>query len=101
MLIMSSKRQRTLRPHRNGAAAWLYLLPSLVVITVFLIYPLFKVLRMGFYQKYVFITDTGSGFGLDALAYVLSDPVYQQYLFYYFCGSPYYGGTSTWNRSHD
>ena len=80
MLIMSSKRQRTLRPHRNGAAAWLYLLPSLVVITVFLIYPLFKVLRMGFYQKYVFITDTGSGFGLDALAYVLSDPVYHRAL---------------------
>lgn len=77
---MLSKYQRRLRPSRDGTVAWLYLLPSLVIIAVFLIYPLVKVLRMGFYEKYIFITDTGTGFGLDALAYVLNDPVYQRAL---------------------
>lgn len=56
--------------------AWLYLAPALTALAVFVIYPLIKVLRMGFYQKYVYLTDEGTGFGLDSFKFVLSDPVY-------------------------
>ncbi len=53
--------------------AYLYLLPIFSIMAVFVLFPLFMVLRMGFYEEYVFITDTGSGFGLAAFQYVLRD----------------------------
>lgn len=56
--------------------AYLYLLPIFVILAVFVIYPLLMVLRMGFYEKYVFITDQGSGFGLAAFLHVLRDKVF-------------------------
>lgn len=56
--------------------AWLYLLPAGVILFGFVLYPMIKVLRMGFYKKYVYLTDTGTGFGLDSFAYVLRDPVF-------------------------
>lgn len=56
--------------------AWLYLLPALTILCVFVLYPMFKVLRMGFYKKYVYLTDVGTGFGLDSFRYVLRDPVF-------------------------
>lgn len=56
--------------------AWLYLLPAAVILFGFVLYPMVKVLRMGFYKKYVYLTDTGTGFGLDSFAYVLHDPVF-------------------------
>lgn len=56
--------------------AWLYLLPAAVILFSFVLYPMIKVLRMGFYKKYVYLTDTGTGFGLDSFAYVLQDPVF-------------------------
>lgn len=51
--------------------AYLYLLPAILVIGLFVIYPMIKILRMGFYESYTFITDEGSGFGLKSFAYVL------------------------------
>lgn len=56
--------------------AWLYLLPAAVILFGFVLYPMVKVLRMGFYKKYVYLTDTGTGFGPDSFAYVLQDPVF-------------------------
>lgn len=57
--------------------AYLYLLPAIIVLAVFLFYPLIKILRMGFFEKYVYITGTGTGFGLSSFVHVLKDPVYQ------------------------
>ena len=31
---------------------------------------------MGFYQSYVYLTDTGTGFGLNSFRYVLQDPAF-------------------------
>ena len=72
-------RQRVENPLGNtrfSAKAYLYLLPALAVLRVFLFYPLVKTLRMGFYESYVYLTDTGKGLGLASFAYVLKDPAF-------------------------
>lgn len=58
----------------RSAQAYLYLLPAFIILAVFLLYPLVMLLRMGFYEKYVFAIDKGTGFGLSAFRYVLRDP---------------------------
>lgn len=61
----------------RSAQAYLYLLPAFLVLAVFLLYPVVMLLRMGFYEKYVFVTDQGSGFGLSSFRYVLADPAFR------------------------
>ena len=68
------QKKKALRRMKGGKVQWqayLYLLPAILVIGLFVIYPMIKILRMGFYEKYTFITDEGSGFGLKSFAYVL------------------------------
>ncbi len=55
---------------------YVYLLLPLAFLTVFLIYPTIKTARMAFYDRFVFITSTGTGFGLSAFQYVLNDPTF-------------------------
>lgn len=72
-------RQRVENPLGNtrfSAKAYLYLLPAFVVLGVFVFYPIVKTLRMGFYESYVYLTDTGKGLGLASFAYVLKDPAF-------------------------
>lgn len=54
--------------------AYLYLIPALILTIVFVIYPLVKVFRMGFYTKFNFLTDVGTGLGFKSFQYVLNDP---------------------------
>ena len=61
---------------RFSAKAYLYLLPAFAVLGVFVFYPIVKTLRMGFYESYVYLTDTGKGLGLASFAYVLKDPAF-------------------------
>lgn len=60
--------------------AYVYLLLPVAFLTVFLIYPTVKTARMAFYERFVFITSTGTGFGLSAFRYVLNDPTFWQAL---------------------
>ena len=60
--------------------AYVYLLLPTVFLAVFLIYPTIKTARMAFYERFVFITGTGTGFGLSAFRYVLNDPTFWQAL---------------------
>ena len=46
------------------------------ILAVFVVYPILMTLRMGFYQSYVYLTDTGTGFGLNSFRYVLQDPAF-------------------------
>ena len=72
-------RQRVENPLGNtrfSAKAYLYLLPAFDVLGVFVFYPIVKTLRMGFYESYVYLTDTGKGLGLASFAYVLKDPAF-------------------------
>ena len=57
--------------------AYLYLAPAILVMLVFVLYPLVKVFRMGFYTKYNYLTEVGKGFGLKAFEHVLGDPSFQ------------------------
>lgn len=73
-------RQRVENPLGNtrfSAKAYLYLLPAFAVLGVFVFYPIIKTLRMGFYESYVYLTDTGKGLGLASFAYVLKDPAFR------------------------
>lgn len=57
--------------------AYLYILPALIVTLIFVVYPLLKVFRMGFYTKFNYLTDVGTGFGFKSFAYVLQDPSFR------------------------
>ena len=73
-------RQRVENPLGNtrfSAKAYLYLLPAFAVLGVFVFYPIVKTLRMGFYESYVYLTDTGKGLGLASFAYVLKVPAFR------------------------
>ncbi len=52
---------------------YLYLLPSLIIILVFQLYPVIKVLCMSFYTKFDYIKDTVYERGLANYKYVLRD----------------------------
>lgn len=60
----------------RGAWAYLYILPAMLLFLVFTLYPLAMVLRTAFYQKYQYITNTGTGFGLHSFEWVLSDSTF-------------------------
>lgn len=51
----------------------LYLLPALLSIAVFTIYPIIHTFRMSFYEDFNIYNRTGSGFGLSSYAWVLHD----------------------------
>ncbi|WIV13963.1 sugar ABC transporter permease [Proteiniborus sp. MB09-C3] len=54
--------------------AFIYLLPALLIITVFQIYPIVKSLAMSFYTDFDYLTDEVYRRGLDNFQYVLTDP---------------------------
>lgn len=62
----------------RSAKGYLYLLLPTLVLAIFLLYPTIMAARMAFYEKYVYITSTGTGFGLSSFEYVLNDPVFWQ-----------------------
>jgi multiple sugar transport system permease protein len=53
--------------------ALLYLSPALIVIAVFVIYPMFRSVWISFFKDYNIFKHTGSGFGLDNYKWVLND----------------------------
>ena len=63
---------------RNSKKAWLYLLPALVLLGLFLIYPLVDVLIYSVEECYNFASQTYQGIGLYNYSYVLHDPYFLQ-----------------------
>ena len=57
---------------------WLYLLPSLIFLGLFLVYPLFDVLVYSFEEGFNFASQSYSGVGLYNYSYVLRDPYFLQ-----------------------
>ena len=64
--------------HRNSHKAWLYLLPSLVLLGAFLVYPLIDVLIYSVEEGFNFASQTYLGVGLYNYSYVLHDPYFLQ-----------------------
>lgn len=57
---------------------WLYLLPSLILLGIFTIYPLFDVLVYSLQEGYNSASQTYSGIGFYNFSYVLRDPYFLQ-----------------------
>ena len=59
---------------------WLYLLPAIVFLGFFMVYPLIDVVVYSFEEGYSFVTQTSTGMGLYNYRYVLHDTYFVQAL---------------------
>ncbi|MGM9601209.1 MAG: carbohydrate ABC transporter permease [Faecousia sp.] len=57
---------------------WLYLLPAVLFLGAFLVYPLMDVLIYSFEENFNFASQEGTGIGLFNYRYVLHDPYFLQ-----------------------
>ncbi len=62
----------------NNRKAWLYLLPALLFMGVFMVYPLIDVLIYSFEEGYNSASQTYFGVGIYNYSYVLHDPYFLQ-----------------------
>ena len=65
---------------KNNAKGWLYLLPAILFLGVFMIYPLIDVFVYSFEEGYNSAYQTFFGVGLYNYSYVLHDPYFLQAL---------------------
>ncbi len=63
---------------KNNNKGWLYLLPAILFLGIFMVYPLIDVLVYSFEEQYNFASQTYSGVGLFNYSYVLHDPYFMQ-----------------------
>ena len=63
---------------KNNWKAWLYLLPAILFLGVFMVYPLIDVLIYSFEEGYNSASGTYLGIGLYNFGYVLRDPYFLQ-----------------------
>ena len=63
---------------RNNCKAWLYLLPAIVFLGFFMVYPLIDVFVYSFEENYNFASQTYTGTGFYNFSYVLHDPYFLQ-----------------------
>ena len=65
---------------KNNSKAWLYLLPAIIFLGVFMVYPLFDVMVYSVEEGYNFASQTYQGIGKYNYSYVLRDPYFLQAL---------------------
>ncbi|MBO4280550.1 MAG: sugar ABC transporter permease, partial [Lachnospiraceae bacterium] len=65
---------------QNNYKGWLYLLPAIVFLGFFMVYPLIDVVVYSFEEGYSFVTQTSTGTGLYNYRYVLHDTYFVQAL---------------------
>jgi multiple sugar transport system permease protein len=70
-MVGQNKKKTTLQ-------AFLYILPALIIIIAFVIYPLIHTVRMSFYSEFNIFKRVGSGFGLDSYIRVLKDSSFRK-----------------------
>ncbi len=63
---------------KKNLKAWLYLLPAILFLGLFMIYPLIDVLIYSFEEGYNSTSETAHGIGFYNYAYVLNDPYFLQ-----------------------
>ncbi len=64
----------------NDKIGWLYLLPAIIFLGVFMVYPLIDVFIYSFEEGFNFASQTFSGVGTGNYSYVLRDPYFMQAL---------------------
>ena len=62
----------------NKLKGWLYLLPAILFLGFFMVYPLIDVFIYSAEEGYNFVTQTSKGVGLYNFSYVLRDPYFMQ-----------------------
>lgn len=65
---------------KKGMKGWLYLLPAILFLGVFMVYPLIDVFIYSFEEGYNFASQTYYGTGFYNYSYVLHDPYFLQAL---------------------
>ena len=65
---------------QKNAKGWLYLLPAIAFLGVFMVYPLVDVFVYSFEEGYNSASQTFFGVGMYNYAYVLHDPYFLQAL---------------------
>jgi len=65
---------------KHNQKGWLYLLPAIAFLGIFMVYPLLDVLIYSFEEGYNFASQTYFGIGLYNYHYVLHDPYFLQAL---------------------
>ncbi|CUW14006.1 N-Acetyl-D-glucosamine ABC transport system, permease protein 1 [Leuconostoc gelidum subsp. gasicomitatum] len=55
---------------------WLYVLPMLIIVSVFSLYPIISSLAMSFYTQYNFFTNQVMALGFDNFKYLWEDPLF-------------------------
>ncbi|MDE6740323.1 MAG: sugar ABC transporter permease, partial [Lachnospiraceae bacterium] len=68
------------KTNNSGLKGWLYLLPAVLFLGVFMVYPLVDVLVYSFEEGYNSASQTYFGIGSYNYAYVLRDPYFLQAL---------------------
>ena len=63
---------------KNRLKGWLYLLPAILFLGIFMVYPLIDVTIYSFEESYNFVSQTSEGTGLFNYSYVLHDPYFLQ-----------------------
>ena len=61
---------------KNNWKAWLYLAPVIILVSIFLLYPLINTIYIAFAKNYSYIQGSGSGLTLDNFAVVLGLKTY-------------------------
>ena len=65
---------------KNNLKAWLYLLPALLFLGAFMVYPLIDVFIYSFEEAFNFASGTSQGTGIYNYQYILRDPYFLQAL---------------------
>jgi multiple sugar transport system permease protein len=65
---------------KNNLKGWLYLLPAIIFLAAFMIYPLVDVFIYSFEEEYNFASQTHTGIGTYNYSYVLHDTYFLQAL---------------------
>ena len=63
---------------KNNVKGFLYLLPAILFLLVFMVYPLVDVVVYSFEEGYNFASQSFFGTGLYNFSYVLHDPYFMQ-----------------------
>ena len=66
----------SIKMKRTSLKGYLYLMPALIIMLVFTIYPLIKALLMNFYEDYNIINNNFSGIGLANYKELMTDTVF-------------------------
>lgn len=65
---------------KNDLKGWLYLLPAILFLGIFMVYPLIDVCIYSIEENFNFASQSFTGYGLHNFRYVLSDPYFVQAL---------------------